>query len=82
MAKAQRIDLSKLRLPLKYFPDDLSVQGGRPGHGVIAPVDEAGRVDDAALEEWASSRATQGDTPHRLTQIVIDAIVDTDVRRS
>jgi hypothetical protein len=80
--KAQKLDLSKLQPPLAYFPDDPMVEGGRIGHGVIAPVSENGGVDVAALAEWASCRQSQGDTPHLLTQLVIDAIVESDVRRT
>ena len=78
--KAQKLDLSKLQLPLAYFPDDPAAVGGRRGHGVIAPVDAVGRVDLAALEEWAACRSSQGNTPHWLTQLVIAAIVENDVR--
>ena len=80
--KAQKLDLSRVRAPLKYFPDDPEEEGAEEGHGVIAPVDADGGVDQAALDEWASHRETQGDTPHRLTQLVIDAIVESDVRRT
>src|SRR4051794_15773772 len=76
--KAQKIDVSRLRSPLAYFPDD-SAQGGRQGHGVIAPADPSGNVDQAALDEWASHRDSKQDEPHPMTQIVINAIVDRDV---
>ena len=80
--KAQKLDLSKLKLPLAYFPDNPEVEGGRRGHGVITPVDATGRVDHVALAEWASCRLSQGDAPHPLTQLVIGAIVEIDVRRT
>jgi hypothetical protein len=80
--KAQKLDVSKLKPPLAYIADDPAT-GGRSGHGVITPVDAAtGQVDIAALEEWASQRASQQDTPHPLTQLVIDAIVESDLRRT
>jgi hypothetical protein len=75
------IDVSRLKHPLAYFPDD-PAKGGRRGHGVIAPVDANGEIDVAALENWASQRASQGDTPHPMTQLVIDAIIQTDVRNT
>jgi len=71
--------VSLLRPPLAYFPDDVA-NGGRLGHGVIAPADPSGDVDQAILDEWASHRDSQHDEPHPLTQIVIDAIVERDVR--
>lgn len=80
--KAQKLDLTKLKLPLAYVPDSPEVDGGRRGHGVITPVDLTGRVDIVALEEWASCRLSQGDIPHPLTQLVIDAIVESDLRRT
>jgi len=80
--KAQKLDLSKLRWPLAYFPDNPEAEGARRGHGVITPVDDKGRVDLVALEEWASCRLSQADTPHPLTQLIIDTIVESDVRRT
>jgi hypothetical protein len=68
------LDVSRLRPPLAYIPDDVG-KGGTPGHGVITPVDASGKVDQAALDEWASCRNSQTDTPHPLTQLVLDAIV-------
>src|SRR5437879_4574003 len=65
--KALKLDLSRLKPPLAYFPDDPS-NGGRRGHGVIAPTDANGQLDQASLDEWASKRASQGDIPHPLTQ--------------
>jgi hypothetical protein len=58
-------------------PDD-PAQGGQPGHGVIAPLDGRGKVDQAMLDEWASSRGSG--RRHPLTQAVLDAIVERDVR--
>lgn len=80
--KAQKLDLARLRLPLVYFPDDPSVEGGRRGHGVITPVNSQGQVDLVVLEEWASQRTSQRDVPHQLTQLVLDAIIESDVRRT
>jgi hypothetical protein len=77
--KAQGIAVDLLKPPLMYFPDDFA-KGGTQGHGVIAPTDGSGNVDQTALEEWASCRETQQDAAHPLTQIVIDAIVERDVR--
>jgi len=62
---------------LKFFPDDPAV-GGDPEHGVIAPVTTRGEVDQTLLEDWASWRKTG--RRHRLTQAVMDAIVERDVR--
>lgn len=58
--------------PLKPIPDDPD-QGGTAGHFAIAPVDQAGEVDQISLEEWASYRKT-GQT-HLFTQILLDAVV-------
>jgi hypothetical protein len=77
--KAQRIDVDRLKAPLRYFPDDISA-GGEAGHGVIAPANVTGDVDQAALDQWASCRQSQQDQTHPLTQLVIDAIVERDVR--
>lgn len=72
--KVQKIDVSLLTQGgLKYLPDDPSVSD-HDGHGVITPVDSAGKVDQEALREWASSRGTG--VTHRLTQAVLDAIVE------
>jgi hypothetical protein len=75
--KYQKIDLSRLKPPLQGFPDD-PAQGGTPGHVSIAPADAAGKVDQEQLEEWAATRGTQ--RTHPLTQIVLDAVVEADVR--
>lgn len=77
--KGQRIDVTLLQPPLQYFPDEPGPTC-KPGHGVITPVTETGEVDQAVLEEWASCRETQEDQPHRLTQLVLDAIVERDVK--
>jgi hypothetical protein len=79
--KAQKLDLAKLKLPLAYFPDNPAVENARKGHGVITPVNAEGQVDFNALQEWALARGSQSDTPHPLTQLVIDAIIEIDVRR-
>ena len=79
--KAQKLDVTKLKWPLAFVPDD-PARGGRDGHGVITPVDADGQVDLIKLNEWASKRAGQRDEPHPLTQLVIDAIVESDVRPS
>ena len=75
--KAQAIDSERLRLPLKAIPDN-PAEGGTEGHVAIAPIDAQGRVDQALLDEWASTRGTG--QVHRLTQIVLDAIVEVDIR--
>ena len=78
--KAQKIDVALLnKAGLGFFPDDLAV-GGREGHGVIAPVNAAGEVDQAKLEDWASYRCTG--KQHRFTLAVLNAIVERDVRSS
>ncbi len=76
-AKAQKIDGSKLMPPLQLFPDDPS-RGGTTGHISVAPIDSNGHVDQALLEEWAVSRGTYA--THRLTQAVLDAVSEQDVR--
>ena len=74
--KAQKIDVALLNeTGLSFFPDDPSV-GGREGHGVIAPVNAAGEVDLAMLQEWASYRGSG--RRHRFTQSVLNAIVEKD----
>jgi len=75
--KAQGIDVGKLRLPLKAIPDD-TAQGGAHGHFAIAPIDEKGDVDIQQLEAWANTRGT-GRT-HEFTQILLDAVVEPNVR--
>jgi len=59
------------------FPDD-PVKGGQSGHGVIAPLDADGELDRAMLDGWASYRGSG--RRHPLTQAVLDAIVERDVR--
>lgn len=77
--KPQKIDVSLLeKNGLGLFEDD-PLQGGRVGHGVIAPVDVRGEVDVTRLQEWASWRQT-GKRHHPLTQAVLDAIIEPDVR--
>ena len=75
----QGINLSLLRPPLAAIADDPEM-GGTPGHVSIAPVNSAGEVDQQLLEEWAASRDTGA--PHALTQLVLDAIVENNVRGS
>ena len=71
--KAQKIDLGKLDyLLLGCFEDG-------NGHVSIVPVDAAGNLDMMKLEEWAASLAT-GEA-HPLSQMVIAAIVDTNIKR-
>jgi hypothetical protein len=75
--KAQGIDIDKLKPPLKAIPDDTNL-GGTPGHFAITPVAETGAVDVQQLEAWALSRNT-GQT-HEFTQIVLDAVVELNVK--
>lgn len=75
--KAQGIDIDRLKPPLRAFPDDVA-KGGTAGHFAIAPVDTNGEVDAKKLDAWASSRGT-GRT-HELTQIVLDAVVQANVK--
>jgi hypothetical protein len=77
--KAQGIDTDKLKPPLKAIADD-PTQGGTPGHFAIAPVDEVGEVDSKWLDAWAMSRGT-GQT-HELTQLLLDAVVEPNVKGS
>jgi hypothetical protein len=77
--KGQGIDLDKLKPPLGAFADD-TAKGGTPGHFAIAPVDEKGQVDVNNLEAWAKSRGT-GQT-HEYTQILLDAVVEPNVKGS
>lgn len=75
--KAQGIDIDKLKAPLKAIPDDTN-QGGTSGHFAIAPVDHAGEVDVKQLQAWAMARGT-GQT-HEFTQILLDAVVEPNVK--
>jgi hypothetical protein len=75
--KAQGIDLDKLRPPLKAFADEPD-RGGTPGHIAIAPADDNGDVDLQKLEAWASFR--QSGRIHELTQILLDAVVERNVK--
>jgi hypothetical protein len=71
--KAQKIDVALLaQSGLAFFPDDPS-QGGSNGHGVIAPIDTNGRVDEAILREWAGCRGTG--QRHHFTQGILNAII-------
>jgi hypothetical protein len=76
--KGQKIDVRLLdETGLGFFPDDPTV-GGREGHGVIAPINAAGEVDQALLREWVSYRGT-GER-HHFTQALLNAIIERDVR--
>jgi len=77
--KAQGIDIGKLKLPLRAFPDDPQ-QGGTPGHFAIAPVDEKGAVDVKSLQAWAMSSGTG--PCHEFTQILLDAVVEPNAKGS
>ena len=77
--KAHKLDLNLLKPPLQAFPDD-SIQGGNPGHVAIAPVTPEGNIDQSLLENWASCRRTG--VVHILTQVILDCIVETDIRNS
>ena len=71
--RAQKIDLTKL---------DASVLGcfeDEAGHVSIVPIDEAGNLDMMKLTEWAATRGTAA--PHPLTTMVVNAIVEQNVRR-
>lgn len=76
--KAQMIDLTMLKPPLQGIPDDPSA-GGTPGHLAIVPVDATGAIDQKELEAWAATRGHA--SPHPFTQLVLDAVIQTDVRR-
>ncbi len=77
--KVQRLDLDLLKSPLKPFPDE-PVLGGTRDHVAIAPGDAEGNINQELLEEWAACRKTE--VCHRLTQIVLDCIVEIDMRSS
>jgi hypothetical protein len=70
--RVQKIDLARLRPPLRAFADD-PAKGGTAGHVAILPVDDSGEVDQALLEEWAASRGSA--ETHPLTQFVLDTVV-------
>lgn len=75
--KAQQLDLALLKAPLHWFPDD-PAQGGNSGHVAIAPATPEGEVDQLRLEEWAACRRTE--ILHPFTQVVLDCIIQIDVR--
>ena len=76
--KAHTLDLTRLQgTGLAFVPDDESL-GGRAEHGVIAPVTEAGVVDDGLLKEWAACRGTG--VRHRFTQAILNALVPCNLR--
>jgi hypothetical protein len=70
---AQVIGLDLLQPPLRPIPDDPS-QGGVAGHFAIAPVDNAGLVNQSLLEEWAAARGNQ--PPHPLTVNLLKAVTN------
>ena len=75
--KSQGVETEKLKLPLKAIPDDVG-RGGTPGHFSIAPVGENRQVDRAQLDDWSKARGS-GAT-HKLTQIVLDAVVKPNIQ--
>ena len=75
--KAQGIDTEKLKLPLRATADNVE-HGGEPGHFAIVPIDQNGEVDAELLAAWSKFRET-GDT-HELTQILLDAVVEPNVK--
>jgi hypothetical protein len=75
--KAQVIDLALLQPPLQAIPDDPGADG-TPGHVSIVPVDDTGAVDQQLLDAWASWRIQS--SIHPLTQIVMDAVVQQDLK--
>jgi len=76
--KAQRLDLSRLDgTGLGYFPDDPAA-GGKQGHGVIAPVNDAGKLDLVLLQEWSDTRGSG--SRHKFTEAVANAIIVQDIR--
>lgn len=75
--KAQQLDLDLLKSPLKPYPDDPAL-GGTIDHVAIAPTNAEGNINQGLLEEWAACRKTE--VCHRLTQIVLDCIVEIDLR--
>jgi hypothetical protein len=75
--KGQAIDTERLKPPLKAIPDD-TTQGGADGHFAIAPVNVMGDVDVEQLQAWAASRGT-GRT-HEFTQLLLDAVVEPNVK--
>lgn len=71
--KGQKIDLGLLDpAMLGCFQDE-------NGHVSIVPVDAEGNMDMMRLAEWAATWGT--DSPHPFTRIVMDAIVERNVRR-
>jgi hypothetical protein len=75
--KAQAIDVGLLQPPLAAIADDPQA-GGMEGHVAITPVDGTGQINQQQLDEWASFRGTG--RMHAFTQIVLDAVVEVDVR--
>jgi hypothetical protein len=72
--KAQKLELALLEgTGLTFLADD-PADGGDESHGVIAPVNDAGRVDDQLLREWANGCGTG--VQHRFTGAILKAIVE------
>lgn len=72
--RAQKIDLEKLD------PAALACFQDAHGHVSIVPIDHAGNLDMIELTEWAATGGSV--TLHRLTSVVVKAIVEANVRRS
>ncbi len=71
--KGVMIDIAKLDPNLLgCFQDEL-------GHVSIVPVDAEGKPDMMTLAEWAATK--EKDVPHALTVMVLEAIVERNVRR-
>lgn len=71
--KGQKIDLARLDPALLgCFQDE-------NGHVSIVPVDANGNMDRMKLAEWAATWAS--DQPHPFTTMVLDAVVERNVRR-
>jgi hypothetical protein len=75
--KAQGIDTEKIKPPLKAIADNVE-QGGEAGHFAIVPIDQDGEVDADLLEAWSKLRETGH--MHELTQILLDAVVEPNVK--
>lgn len=72
------IDLDLLGAPLGGMPDRAD-EGGTVGHVSIAPLNPDGSVNLPLLASWAESRKralAEPDYKHQLTQLVLDAVVD------
>jgi hypothetical protein len=71
--KRQKIDLAKLDPALLGCFED------EHGHVSIVPVDADGKLDMMKLAEWAATLGS--DAAHPLTELVMEAIVEKNVRR-